>query len=631
MAMLHEAALGWRPGQVSPLARTRRCRGLTVHLWNFGDAHNSLLAALLLSGVDAAVAASIQKLAVSSDCGLLTLCACASTLGGRLPNVRALLLAPGGDWQQAHATIPRLAYSALRAALPQLDTLALLSTPGLRGLEAFAGSGLTSVESPIRGADHGYGLLRRRCVRSLAQLTQLRHLELCLGRLQADPAAWQEDDGGDDGGGGGGGGGDAPPPAADEDDAATLAGLAPCYREQLLSLRLLLCTAPAALETLKIRVLQMQDLQVDGLHGWGGIRGLTFRFTPTAAAGRSAVAAVEVEEVEGAASLNFLAAALLPRLAATGQRRLPLLRLGCVKDDPRGFERMLSPPLVRPFLRLEAVCDRLELWTLELLYDPETAGPAPVADAVAAVRAVVQLCGWPSQQLCTAGEHPWALRLSRPGAGAGAANGGGGAATSSSSSAAASSPALSLATVPAEQLLRATAERLWAAATEVGAAGSEDVQAGHDDPEHRLLLLMQGPLVKQLASGGGGHAGLRAWLANVAAGLHDDGSSKAVAARVAGSAFVPTEALVLAQGGERGRRRVTRCCRSCGTLGGKRQTMDLGLTLTLTLVVTAAVAAAAHPQQERSGWERAQQWLLGGEGMRRQRRRMTPTSRHCNG
>ncbi|KAG2436213.1 hypothetical protein HXX76_006525 [Chlamydomonas incerta] len=498
-------------------------------------------------GVDAAVAASVRSLDVSSSCGFPTLCACASVLGGRLPNVTSLDLdlAGDGDWRQGDASVARLAYTALRAALPKLESLRLPCTPGLLGLEAFAGSGLTSVQSSDGCGEHANGVLERGHVRGLAKLTQLRHLRLCLCKSEADHHDWQA------GGGAGVDDGDAPPPAADEDDAATLAGLAPCYREQLLSLRLLLCTAPAALETLEILKFEMQGGPQGGPQGGRLSSELVFRFTPTAAAGRSAVAAVEVHEVEGAASLNYLAAAVLPRLAATGQRRLPLLRLGHIKVYPRGLAQMLSQPQ-RPFVRLAAMCDRLELGTLTLLGAPASASPPPVADALAAVRDVVQLFGWPSQQLCV-WLHPWAFRLSMRGAWDGAADGGGGssasggvAAAPASASASASSPALSLATVTAEQLLRATAARLCMAATEVGAAGSDDLQTGRDEYQRWVLLLLQGPLVKQLACGRSGHAMLRAWLTDVAAGL-DDGSLTAGAAKIASSAFVPTEALALAQ------------------------------------------------------------------------------------
>ncbi|KAG2434755.1 hypothetical protein HXX76_007642 [Chlamydomonas incerta] len=454
---------------------------------------------MVLSGVDAAVAASIRSLDLVSGCGFPTLCACASVLGGRLPNVTSLDLDPAGDgdWQQGDAAAARLAYSALRAALPQLQTLRLPSTPGLRGLEAFAGSGLTAVETLEACGEHAFDLLERKHVRCLAKLTQLRHLGLCLCKSEADE---QER------GGAGVDDSDAPPPWADEDDAATLAGLDACYREQLLSLRMLLCTAPAALETLKIRVFEMPG----GQHGDRGFSStVVFRFTPTPAAGGSAVAAVEM----------------------LSQRQ-------------------------RPFVRLASMCDRLELGKLTLLGAPASASPSPVADALAAVRAVVQLCGWPSQQLCV-WLSPSEFRLSMLGAWDGPAAGDRGSSTSGSrandglasapSSTSASSPALSLATVTAEQLLQATAARLWAAATEVGAAGSEDLQTGHDEYAHSsVLLLLQGPLVKQLTCGRSGIAMLRAWLTDVAAGL-EDGSSTAGAARIAISAFVPTESLAVAQ------------------------------------------------------------------------------------
>ncbi|KAG2438201.1 hypothetical protein HXX76_005805 [Chlamydomonas incerta] len=536
MTISGEVFAGWRPGQASPLARTRRCRFLTVRLSApEGDPSTPLLAALVIGGVDAAVAAGIRSLEVWSDGGFPTLFACASMLGGRLPNVRKLVLDPAGDWDwpQGDAYNASLAYSALRAALPQLETLELPCTPILRGLEAFAGSGLTSVQATAGCGNFADGnLLERKVVRSLAQLTQLRHLELWLCKPEEEAQDRQELGGAqvDDG--------DAPPPAADEDDVATLARLDACSREQLLSLRLLLCTAPAALETLKISGFEMQINQDGEQHDeedgeedrerCGELRELVFRFTPAAAAGRSVVAAVELGQVEGTASLNFLAAALLPRLAVTGQRRLPMLRLGGIEVESCGFRQ-----LQRPFMRQAAMCDRVELGTFTLSCMFETARSSLVLDTLAAVRAVVQLCGWPSQQL-SVWRHPWEFTLSRPGAWDGAAKGGRGSSTSGSgssasggvaaapASASASSPALSLATVTAEQLLRATSERLWAAATE-------------------------GPLVKQLACGRSGHAVLRAWLAAVAAGLDDDGSSTAGAASLASCAFLPTEALVLAQ------------------------------------------------------------------------------------
>ncbi|KAG2426508.1 hypothetical protein HXX76_011735 [Chlamydomonas incerta] len=512
----------WRPGQQSLLARFRRCSHLTVALdLDRADGEEpsdedeepqqpqSLLAALCVSGVEPSAAAGSTHLRLTSDAEpgpqLRTLALHAITLAGWLRNVRELDLDScnyGDSPGQNRAT-----YTALRAALPRLETLVVPAIGFLPGLEAFAGSGLATV----RVSDKWYEgfVLDMSCVRSLQQLTQLRRLEI--GGLDTHGISLGSDVG------------QAAEAAAAEpgceDDEATLAGLCTADAEQLLSLRRLLVALPAALESLKLRRFTLCSELLD----WPFWHDIVLSFSG------GELISMEVGCADGVDGLNFMAAALLPRLlrATPGQRRLPLLRLVQLNGDVGRLRERLQP--CRPLVRLLGLCDRVEFKELRLngwLADPDA--------TAATVRAVVQVFGRPSGTFLR-GQHgfrfvlPMETKGDRKASGCSGDGGAGGAGCVTGV------PQHDADVVSAlgEALLSSATEWIWQCAAADGgpalaAAAAQDAegaaaregagraaQGGQVPSAWQGLntLLLRGPLVtQQLFAGIGGAAGLTSWL-----------------------------------------------------------------------------------------------------------------------
>ncbi|PNW73211.1 hypothetical protein CHLRE_14g623250v5 [Chlamydomonas reinhardtii] len=331
-------AAGLRHEQQSLLARFQSCRSLTIVYSEEDDVLGSCAAEQpqptpeQVAPLCVSTGVGVRELRLESHTmGLADLVACVAAL--RLPNVRVLELRTSRQENNdgLRDSSSHTALSALRAALPLLEELRLPYTSYLLGLgAAFSGSSLTSVGVSMPG------LLSRPQVRGLLQLQQLRNLEVLAspgehvggsGEIGAQAPTSV------DGGGGGGVPGDA-------DDAATLAGLHVGQAEQLWALRLLLTSAPPGLQRVKV----------------------SSGFAPTAEVAIW-LEAGQVQSIEADSgyvqTLNYLAAALLPRLAASGQRRVPSIKLGSLLGNATTLVSYLQPQ--RPLARLLRLCDSVEL------------------------------------------------------------------------------------------------------------------------------------------------------------------------------------------------------------------------------------------------------------------------------
>ncbi|PNW80028.1 hypothetical protein CHLRE_08g374900v5 [Chlamydomonas reinhardtii] len=521
----------WRPGQQSLLARFGRCTRLSLELLANGDELSDedegeenqqpqpLLAALCFSGLEPAAAAGITHLRLtSSELQLRALAGHAIAVAGWLRNVRELELNSAIPYEDGPAD-NRAVYIALRAALPRLEALVLPSVGFLPGLEAFAGSGLTA----LRVTDNWSNAesLRMQHVRSLQQLTQISRLDISdlSGSISIECDVGQA--------------AEAAALPGCEDDQATMAGLCKADVEQLHSLRRLLIAPPPGLALLKLGSLTVDrslPRQPDAGNSWAS--GTVFKFE-----GGGGLVSVEVHDVHGADSLNYLAAALLPGLllAPPGQRRLPLLRLVNLNDTAGRLREHLQPQ--RPLARLLALPERVELRMLGFQDDWHTDPDATAAT----VRAVTWSFGWPGA-LYLHGPHnlDFGLRFGtdcdtrRGSSGSGCDRHGAGGGVAAQLSAEAASAL-------GDAVLHSAADRLWQGAAADGgpalvaaaaqgavggrragarkgaAAGTGAAAVAGEAPScwHGVeaVLLLRGPLVtQQLSAGVGGAAGLKSWL-----------------------------------------------------------------------------------------------------------------------
>ncbi|KAG2432496.1 hypothetical protein HXX76_008841 [Chlamydomonas incerta] len=489
-----------------------------------------LLSTLCVSGVGADVGAGIHTLRLDASVwGLPSLVNCAVAMSGRLPNVRELQL---DCWRSAEGDVgsPRAVYTALAVALPRLERLTLPFTSWLPGCEALNGSGITSL-----GLDMARGPLFVEDSRALTQIRQLTHIEL---NLQQWPQQWspesarplslwfnQDDEE------------DFP---TDESDALMVAALHPEHAEQLGALRWLLVHAPRTLHSIRIRYLQGL-LRPRAPAGDGGaaedeasapqidIRDVVVLFEG------GAVAAVEVGRAEceeagaTAMGLDFLAAALLPRLAATGQRQLPLLKFHFIEEYLQHLAECVVSPR-RPFARLLRMCERKDIGTLRLADLPSISTAASPAGAL---QSVVQHLGAPDY-LQSGGGRKWLFRLQlSPGpsgdaAAAGGTSGGAGGAGGGDGTVPAAGAGDTVPVATAEWALSRAAHLLWGAAT--GERGAAAVAAAYElarrarPEEHDSLcryalqghfVVLRGPLIQQMLLSGNGTKLLHAWLSGV--------------------------------------------------------------------------------------------------------------------
>ncbi|PNW73207.1 hypothetical protein CHLRE_14g623125v5 [Chlamydomonas reinhardtii] len=499
-------AAGLRHEQQSLLARFQSCRSLTI-VYSEEDDVGSCAAEQpqptpeQVAPLCVSTGVGVRELRLESrTMGLADLVACVATL--RLPNVRVLELRTSRqeDNDGLRDSSSHAALSALRAALPLLEELRLPYTSYLLGLgAAFSGSSLTSVGVSMPG------LLSRPQVRGLLQLQQLRNLEVLAspgehvggsGEIGAQVA--------DSVRGGGGVPGDA-------DDAATLAGLHVGQAEHLWALRLLLTSLPPALQRVKFS------------SGFGMTAEVAIRLE-----------AGQVQSIERDSgyvqTLNNFAAVLLPRLAASGQRRVPSIKLGKLWGNATTLISYLQPQ--RPLARLLRLCDSVELEAL--IMDVPV---VPVEEEgftaneririTSALRAVVQAFGcWPTHVHTLAGYLGCRLAI----------NGTAAAEARSSSAAGVDRPAADAAAayaataagaagafvgVTAERVLGRAEELMWgkAAAQDrlpglllegrappvdaaVGAPSSAQAAGGSRSAGERLHVLLRGPVVRlQLLDG----------------------------------------------------------------------------------------------------------------------------------
>ncbi|KAG2431092.1 hypothetical protein HXX76_009624 [Chlamydomonas incerta] len=499
----------------SLLARFRRCQSLDVEFFKAeggdGIQHPSLLAALCVAGVGADVARNITALSLKGALDLPTLATVSLVLAGTLQQVHTLKLntspCGAGDFRNLYAI-----FSALRGSFPALHELCLPAMACLRGLEAFAGSALHTV----RVMSGSPGFLRLSHVRSLLRLSQLRHIDLHGKDWDArwdcivGDAVWDDLNAGEDA-----------EDAADEGilagadaDLAALGGLGEKAVQELWALRLLLASAPPALERLQMDWLVEEVNLVDG------------RIT-------SAVTTTYCGEPN---HLCHAASVLLPPRG----RRLPLLevrwQVAYVEADPAGVASLLQPHTA--FARLLAKCDRVELGALRLRLDSVHLGiEAAAAAAVAALQAVMRALGGGLPERLELNGPCWGCKLQlRPrcqsGGGAAAAGGRGGSGRRGAGGAAAAAPAAVMG-LTAEQLLRRAADKIWAAASvhdaasvaeaamdayaAAGAADSQQRRAPYSKLE-RMDVLLRGPFLWQLTCGPRGTRRLTDWLGLVAAG-----------------------------------------------------------------------------------------------------------------
>ncbi|KAG2454059.1 hypothetical protein HYH02_001100 [Chlamydomonas schloesseri] len=541
-----------------------------------------LLATICLSGVGRDVSAGIHTLVVDADAwGLPSLVNTAALLSGGLTNVRELQI---DCWRRAEDDVgnPRAAYAALVAAMPRLEKLALPFNSWLPGCEALDGSSVTSIKLGFN-----CGALHVEDARALTQIRQLTHLELNMDQwlLQQVPepvrplSFWADE-------------GEEETFPSDESDAQVVASLHPEHAEQLGALRWLLVHAPPALRSLRFKCLHGQLLppptnsdnaDKEGSDGFenegegGRKRSPPEMYLDDVAISfeGGAVAFVEVGKAVGdrgtprevAAGLNFLAAALLPRLAATGQRQLPLLKLGCLEESSSNLLQYLVQQPRSPLVRLLELCERKELGTLRLLeLSAIAAGPSAADNDVSrALQAVVSLIGLPGYLQSDLGDR-WGFRVrmgpcsddpvssaaATPAVGAGRGRGIVHIAAASGSSSAgggdaavggAAGAALPVAT--AEWVLTRAAQLLWGVATgesgpDASAAAYELARrptAGEDDMLHRSglqdhFVVLRGQLIRQLLLSSDGPKLLHAWLTGVL------NNSKSLGVQQAGTAAV---------------------------------------------------------------------------------------------
>ncbi|KAG2423461.1 hypothetical protein HXX76_015331 [Chlamydomonas incerta] len=512
----------WRPQQPSPLARFRSCRSLTISCTEEDAAGRSgaaqgsdqqppptpqQLASLAVCDVDSSIASGIRELRLKASpaMDLEAHARCIAVL--RLPNVRVLELdavrlgglGGGANMQQGGAM--RTAHAALRAALPQLEELRLPHTACLVGVEAFSGSSLTSLRVDMRR------LLTMPHARSLLQLQQLRCLDLKMrGRGPTSV----------DGGGGGPGGAAGGGLPGDADDAPPLAGLSAGAAEQLRALRLLLVSAPPALQTVKLALIGL-PLTTDGeapdAPTWR--RGVVDGFLVSLAGG--AVHSVEVGAVHGAAALDYLAAALLPRLEATGQRHLPSFKLEYLFDSAASLSGGHELSARRPLGRLLGLCSHVAFGALVISEDSAngvSGGAVTEAYVSAALWNVFRVLGRPSyihfQDHVFTVSLNYILQAAAPAAGPSSS-------TSSGGDAAAAAAAFS--GVSAEAVLQRAADVMWEMGRDVQCA-AEDAASSGRRLGPTLVLLRNPERIAELAhalpnvggGSGGGAAVLRAWL-----------------------------------------------------------------------------------------------------------------------
>ncbi|KAG2428679.1 hypothetical protein HXX76_011384 [Chlamydomonas incerta] len=262
------------------------------------------------------VARNVTVLSLEGALDLPTLTTVSFVLAGTLRHVHTLKLnitsGGAGGFHNLYAL-----HTALRGAFPALQELCLPAMACLRGLEAFAGSALHTVRV-MAGRP---ACLHLSHVRSLLQLSQLRHLDLDWEGWDAmwgvdvddddDAEAWDalnaaDDDAEADDDEGSLTGRDEDLALGDATLMAALPGLNEEAVQELWALRRLLASAPPALESLGLHVI-FHDIDFVG--------------------GRVTRAMTSDSMVYLQNSLGFAAAALLPQLEATGQR-LPLLEVG---------------------------------------------------------------------------------------------------------------------------------------------------------------------------------------------------------------------------------------------------------------------------------------------------------------
>ncbi|KAG2434403.1 hypothetical protein HYH02_012415 [Chlamydomonas schloesseri] len=357
----------WSFAVPSPLARFTRCRDLSIRMIYRGDESGSI-----------------------PDTGLTLMCG----------TLRSLTLAMG--FQPSGVAEQRFAYRLLAATLPQLEELSLPFMPYVVGVDAWAGKRLRALTV---GADfteaEECGYLSAAQVRSIARLTQLQTLQLkcCMGMTaegeESDDAT--EEEAADD---------EAGQPAAellsalwDADDEATLAALSRTRSSaQLLrNLRLLLAVLPPGLKTLCVNDFLLTDRGPDGqaqleisFSDAGQITSVIWfgRFDDD----------VEMTIPRTPPELNFLAAVLLPVLAARRQERLCLLDLGCLEAECRELLEEYWGRLERPLVRLLQACDRVRVDVLELKLDTSRGGVhGGTAADVAALGRLLHVLGPPAE------------------------------------------------------------------------------------------------------------------------------------------------------------------------------------------------------------------------------------------
>ncbi|KAG2423627.1 hypothetical protein HXX76_015144 [Chlamydomonas incerta] len=511
----------------SVLARFRRCKSLSIRLAG-GIPHPSLLAGWLVAGVGADVARNITTLSLEGAVDLPTLTTVSLVLAGTLRHVHTLTLntdpCGAGGFRNLYAL-----HSALRGAFPTLEELCLPAKACLRGLEAFAGSALHTV----RVMRDSPGCLRLSHVRSLLQLPQLRHLDLAGEGWGAywdgSDDIWDDLDEGVDADDDEGiqAGADEQLALGDATLLEALLELGEAEVQELWALRRLLASAPPAMESLRLPG-HLAEVDFEG----GTIT-------------RAATSKNIYEEF----GLRRAAAALVPRLEATGQR-LPLFEVNCLVDGPADVISLLQPHSA--FVRLLAKCDRVELGLLDMELDVESVQlGAEAAAAAEALQAVARAMGGGlPNQLSVSGPswYPganfmgyWGCTLqTRPrckGGGGGrvaAADGRGGSGVRGADGAAMAAPAAVM-ELTAEQVLERAADKIWAAASAQGAASMAEaamdayVAAGVADSQEqkslykkrvRMNVLLRGPLVWQLTCGpgAGGEARLLTdWLCSLVA------------------------------------------------------------------------------------------------------------------
>ncbi|KAG2423006.1 hypothetical protein HXX76_015604 [Chlamydomonas incerta] len=491
--------------------------------------HPSLLAGWCVAGIGADVARNITELSLEGALDLPTLTTVSLVLAGTLRHVRTLKLntspCGAGGFRNFYAL-----HSALRGAFPALQELCLPGMACLRGLEAFAGSSLHTV----RILTCYPGLLRHSHVRSLLRLSQLRRIDLAgAGRAIADwhNDVWDDADDADDADVDADAEDDAEddadadvPVGAVEDlalgDATLLESLRELSEEEMQekwAVRRLLASAPLALKSL---LLPANGFEV---HFVGG------RIT-------RAVTSEWVDYYQG--GLHHLAAAILPRLEATGQR-LPLLKVEVVVEGPAEVISLLQPQTA--FARLLSKCDRVELGRLMLSVDGEAAAPMAAAALQGLARAMggglpeeLVVCG--SSWSCTLQMRRRCQRAEGGDGGRVAAADGRGCSDGHGPGGAATAAGAAATELTAEQVLERAAAKGWAAASAQGTASMAEAAldayvaaAGGADSQERTSLykdlelvdvLLRGPFVRQLTCGseaGGGAPLLTNWLRSLVA------------------------------------------------------------------------------------------------------------------